>query len=105
MAEGLRIVILLKMATALAAQYVQLPRAVIPWAALAIRSFAAALLFAALARAAEGCIGEFNAQDFANTAWAFATVVESNVPLFVLLARAVERRVGDFKPQNLTNTV
>ncbi len=31
------------------------------------------LLFAALASAAKHSVGEFNAQDLANTAWAFAT--------------------------------
>ena len=33
-------------------------------------------LFAALARAAQLRLGEFNAQDLANTAWAFATAVQ-----------------------------
>ena len=32
------------------------------------------LLFAALARAAERRLSEFNAQEFANTSWAYATV-------------------------------
>merc|ERR1712070_1207599 len=49
------------------------------------------LLFAALARAAELRMGEFNEQGLANTAWAFAKV---NLPfplLFAVLARVAER--------------
>ena len=61
-------------------------------------------LFAALATAAERRVGEFNAQELANTAWAFVTASQWNVPLFVALARAAERRVGEFNAQNLTNT-
>ena len=47
-----------------------------------------ALLFAALARAAERCMHEFNAQGLANTAWAFATLGQLDALMFVALARA-----------------
>ena len=45
-------------------------------------------LFAALARVAEPRLGEFNAQELANTAWAFATAGQLDEALFVALARA-----------------
>merc|ERR1712096_455875 len=40
----------------------------------------------------------------ANTAWAFATVGQSNAPLLAALGRAAERRVGEFNAQELANT-
>ena len=52
-------------------------------------------LFTALARSAEWRVGDFNAQDLANTAWAFATVQRSDEKLFTVLARAAERWVSD----------
>lgn len=54
------------------------------------------LLFAALAREAECNMGKLNAQELANTAWAFATVDRSEGLLFAMLARAVEQRVEEF---------
>ena len=62
-----------------------------------------AQLFTALAREAEGCMGNFNPQELANTAWAFATLGQLDAQLFTALARAVERRVGNFNTQNLAN--
>ena len=56
-------------------------------------------LFAALARAAERRVGEFNANGHANIAWAFATVKHSDEKLFTALPRAVERRMGEFNTQ------
>ena len=50
-------------------------------------------LFAALARVAQRCVGEFKAQGLANTAWAFATVDQSDALLFTALARAAEQRI------------
>ena len=44
-------------------------------------------LFTALARAAERWMSEFNAQDLANTAWAFATENLLDKKLFAVLAR------------------
>ena len=48
-------------------------------------------LFKALARMAERRLDEFNAQDLANTAWAFATVGQQDEQLFKALARLAER--------------
>ena len=52
----------------------------------------------------EWCLGDFNAQDLANTAWAFATPGQLDARLFAVLARAAKRRVGNFNAQNLANT-
>ena len=46
------------------------------------------LLFSTLARAAEQRVSEFNPQELANTAWAFAMVVRLDALLFAALARA-----------------
>ena len=62
------------------------------------------VLFATLARAAEQRLGEFNAQELANTAWGFGTVMLSNEKIFTALARAAERRLDEFNVQNLVNT-
>ena len=53
-------------------------------------------LFAALARAAERRLNEFKPQDFAITAWSFATVGQLDEDLFAALARTAKRRVSDF---------
>ena len=63
------------------------------------------LLFTTLMRAAQQCVSDFNSQELANTAWAFATVGQSDALLSTALARAAERRVGDFNAQELANTV
>ena len=62
-------------------------------------------LFAALARAAEPGLREFNAQDFVNAAWAFATARKNDETLFAALARTAEPRLNDFNAQKLANTV
>ena len=49
-------------------------------------------------------MGDFNAQELANTAWAFATAGQSDGQLFTGLAKAAETRMGDFNVQALTNT-
>ena len=49
-----------------------------------------AQLFSALAREAERRMGNFNPQDLANTAWAFATLGQPGL--------------DDFNPQELANT-
>ena len=49
-------------------------------------------------------MGDFKAQELANTAWAFATVGKSDAQLFTALARVAERHVGDCNAQNLVNT-
>ena len=55
------------------------------------------VLFVASARAMHQCMDEFNEQDLANMAWAFATAGGSDELLFAALARAVRRRLGEFK--------
>ena len=49
-------------------------------------------------------MGDFNAQELANTAWGFAMADQSDAPLFAALAKAIEQRVGDFNAQELANT-
>ena len=61
-------------------------------------------LFKALAKMAERRLDQFNAQDLANTAWAFATVGQQDEQLFKALARMAERRLDEFNAQELANT-
>ena len=49
-------------------------------------------------------MSEFKAQDFANIAWAFATVNRPDDKLFTALARAAGRRVSEFNVQDLPQT-
>ena len=49
-------------------------------------------------------VGELNAQDIANTAWAFTTAGHSDAALFQALAMAAKRLLGDFSVQDLANT-
>ena len=53
-------------------------------------------LFFAIASAVEQCMGNFNAQEFASTAWAFATEGQSDAQLFISLARAAETSISNF---------
>ena len=62
----------------------------------AMAGYSDAKLFAALAKEARQLLDQFNTQDLANTAWAFATVSQLNVVLFAVLARLMERRVSEF---------
>ena len=57
-----------------------------------------------MVRAAERCTCDFDAQNLANTAWAFAIVSQRDSQLFVGLARTVRRRIGHFNAQDLANT-
>ena len=61
-------------------------------------------MFAALARAADLRLSDFNVQALANTAWAFATASQSDALLFAMLAREAEWRIDDFNAQELSNT-
>ena len=61
-------------------------------------------LFTASARAAEQRMSEFNAQELANTAWAFATANHRDEKPFTALAIAVERRLSEFDVQGVANT-
>ena len=58
----------------------------------------------ALARMAERRCTEFNAQNLANTAWAFATIGQQDAQLFNVLARTADRLLGTFNAQGLANT-
>ena len=60
-------------------------------------------LFAAIAKEAKQRLDQFNGQNFANTAWAFATVSQKDDQLFKALARMAEWRLGEFAAQNLAN--
>ena len=61
-------------------------------------------LFEGLARTAEWRLGDFNVQELANTAWAFATASQPDAQLFAALARRAEWRLSDFNVQELANT-
>lgn len=60
-------------------------------------------LMAALAVALRSCLGDCNAQELANAAWAFAKAVYVDAELFAALARSVEGRVSEFNAQELAN--
>ena len=64
-----------------------------------------AQLFPTLARAAERRVGDFNAQELANTAWAFAKVDRTDVVLIGILAGMANQNIGDimgdFRAQEL----
>ena len=50
----------------------------------------------------------FNAQDYANTVWAFAKLGQFDEPLFSAFATKIKRRLhshDDFNAQGLSNTV
>ena len=58
---------------------------------------------AALASAVEQRLTDFNAQNVANTAWAFATVNLRDEKLFAALTIAWERRLGEVDAQAVAN--
>ena len=64
-----------------------------------------AQLFTALGRAAERCVGNFNAQELANTAWSFAKAIQLNAQLFRLLRGVAEQRVRDFNVEHVGMTL
>ena len=61
-------------------------------------------LFKALATVAKQRLDQFNAQDIANTALAFAKVGRQDGQLFKALAKMAERRLDQFNAQELANT-
>ena len=61
-------------------------------------------LFDALASASVARVREFNPQELANTAWAYATAGHAAPQLLDALASASVARVREFNPQNLANT-
>ena len=50
-------------------------------------------------------MSDFVAQNLANTAWAFGTLLQWNEKLFMALARLAERRASEFNAQEFANTV
>ena len=64
----------------------------------------AARLFAAVAQEVQPQASEFNAQEFANTAWAFATLGQLDARLLAALAEEVRLQVSEFNAQELANT-
>ena len=60
-------------------------------------------MFAALGTAAKRRMNDFNSQDLANAAWAFATADLSDESLFAALATAAEQHMREFNSQNLAN--
>ena len=53
-------------------------------------------LVLAVAEASVRRVADFKPQELANTAWAFASAVRSDVLVFAAGARVAERRVGEF---------
>ena len=49
-------------------------------------------------------MGDFKAQNLANTVWAFATLDQNDSSFYTALATAAYLRMGDFDAQNLANT-
>lgn len=49
-------------------------------------------------------MGEFHAQAFANTAWAFALAGRLDTPFFSTLASATARRIGESSAQEIAIT-
>ena len=50
-------------------------------------------LFMTLARASDQRVCDFDAQNLANTAWAFATAGQSDAQVFAALAKAAQLRL------------
>jgi hypothetical protein len=57
-----------------------------------------------VAEAATPRLGEFNPQDLAITAWAYATAGQEAPALFAAVAEAATPRLGEFDQQELANT-
>ena len=57
-----------------------------------------------LTKAAWRRIGDFNAQELANTAWALATADSPNAFLNAVLAKAARQLFADFNAQELDST-
>ena len=61
-------------------------------------------MFEVLAAEAAGRLSKFNAQNLANTAWAFARLEHPAPALFEALAAESAGRLAEFNAQNLANT-
>ena len=62
------------------------------------------LVWSALPKAARDKMSDFNSQELANIAWAFATAGRDAPELFEALAMEASTRIGSFLPQELSNT-
>ena len=62
-------------------------------------------LFASWTAAAERRLSEFNVQNVANTAWAFAAANHLDEKLFASQTAAAQRRLSEFNVQNVANMV
>ena len=60
-------------------------------------------LFKALAKMAEQRLDQFNAQELANMACAFATVGQQEEQLFKVVAKMAQRSLDEFNVQELAN--
>ena len=60
-------------------------------------------LLKAVAKMAERRLDQFNAQELANTAWAFATVGQQDEQLFTTSAKMAGQRLDQFNAQGLAN--
>ena len=56
-----------------------------------------------ISKEAKQHLDQFNAQDLANTAWAFAKVGQQDGQLFKALAKMAKRRLDQFNAQELAN--
>ena len=54
---------------------------------------------------AQETLGEFNAQDLANAAWAFAKLAMREESLMKAVSSRARDMLGEFKAQGLANTV
>ena len=61
-------------------------------------------MLGAIAAASISKIADFNPQDLANTAWAFATLQIKDEGLLGAIAAASISKIADFNPQDLANT-
>jgi len=61
-------------------------------------------LLAAIAEQFQTQVSELNAQNLANTAWAFATVEIHDMPFFNFIAEQAHNQIRHFGPQSLSNT-
>ena len=57
-----------------------------------------------LTQAVNRKVEDFNAQNIANTAWAFATAEQWDEELFITLTQAATGTVEDFNAQGISNT-
>ena len=58
-----------------------------------------------LTNTAQRRLGDFNAQNLANTVWAFARAIAPASPLLVVVGRTTERHLGKYNAQDFANTV